>query len=61
MSYISFQRQLFKAFLYGGSFAAIWFTTIYVIDKIHDHSDYMEELFERVERCEERQEDQLKK
>ena len=61
MSYISFRRELFQAFLHGGAAAVIIFTTSYVIDKIHQHCDDMKELFERVEKCEEIQDHYLKK
>ena len=61
MSLISFRHKLFEAFLFGGAASVIWFTTSYLIKTIHEHSDDMEELFERVEKCEERQDHELKK
>ena len=61
MSLISFRQKLFDAFLYGGAVAAIIFITGHLIEKTHENFDYIEELCERVEKLEERQDHQLKK
>ena len=52
---------MFEAFLFGGVAAVIVSATSYLIRKTHEHSDDMRELFERVEKCEERQDHELKK
>ena len=75
MSYNSFVPEVFEAFLFGGAAAAIFATTSYIVNKTHRHSDKiyehsdalfqhsveMEKLLERIEKCEERQDQQLKK
>ena len=61
MSYILFRHRMFEAFLFGGVAAVIVSATSYLIRKTHEHSDDMRELFERVEKCEERQDHELKK
>ena len=68
MSYNSFVSEVFEAFLYGGAAAAIFTTTSYLVnkthrdsDKIFEHSCELIKLLERVEKCEERQDQQLKK
>ena len=56
MSDRSFSHQLFEAFLIGGVCAVIGYTTSYLIDKTNQHGDEIEELFSRLEECEENHE-----
>ena len=46
-----------KSFVKGGTFGIVFGSTVYIINKIKKHFGDIEELFERVEKCEERQED----
>ena len=52
MSDRSVYQQAFEAFLIDGFFGAIVYTTAYLIDKIIQHDDEIEELFSRLEECE---------
>ena len=62
MSDRSFYYQLFDAFLFGGTGAIICFSTAYLIDKITQHDDEIEELFSRLEECQKSSQDhELKK
>ena len=56
MSDRSFCYQLFEAFLVGGAAAVIVYATSYLIDKTIQHGDEIEELFSRLEECEENHE-----
>ena len=58
---LNFRHQVTKAFLYGGAITAMIFATGYLIDKTHQHSYDIRDLFHRVAGCEERQKQQLKK
>ena len=48
----SFFDYLFDTFLVGGTAAAVFYTTSYLIDKTIQHSGEIEELFSRLEECE---------
>ena len=56
MSDRSFCYQLFEAFLFGGAAAVIIYTTSYLIEKTIQPGDKIEELFSRLEECEENHE-----
>ena len=61
MSDRSICHQLFKAFLIGGAGAVVGFTTAYLIDKINQHDNEIEELFLRLEEFESSQDNEFKK
>ena len=52
----TFCDNLFDVFIRGGTVAVIVFTTSYLIDKTNQHGDEIEELFSRLEECEENHE-----
>ena len=52
----SFFDSLFNNFIRGGTIAVIIHTTFYLIDKTIQHSGEIEELFSRLEECEENHE-----
>ena len=52
MSDRSFCSNLFEAFVLGGVYSVIFYTTSYLIVKTTQHSDEIEELFSRLEECE---------
>ena len=58
---MNFEKDLVKAFLVLGAADFILFSTCKLIDKIEEHDFYMEDLCERVSKCEERQDLELKK
>ena len=47
-----FCDSLIKAFVRGGTYAVIFFTTSYLIDKTIKHSGEIKELFSRLGECE---------
>ena len=57
MSDKSFCDQLYDAFLFGGTAAVIVCATFYLIDKINQHDDEIEELFSRLEKNHESSQD----
>ena len=52
----SFCDSFFDAFLFGGTAAAVIYTTFYLIDKTDQHDDEIEELFSRLKECEKKHE-----
>ena len=51
-----FCDSLINSFVRGGTYAAIFFTTFYLIDKTIKHSCRIKELSLRLEECEEKHE-----